>query len=143
MTKKDLKKQALSDADSMRPFYSENRNSSKPTLFSCNSGKNEENRLVLRRLNYKQRTAENALGVREIGSLSFINSRLFARRESEFKEKHGSEGELLDLKRVKSQCNAAATYAQYSVQSTNRLLHSGILEAETRLQRLDLDSEVA
>ena len=56
--------------------------------------------------------AENALGVMEIASLSLINSGLFARPVAEFKGKHGSEGELLELKRVKFPSNTAATYAQ-------------------------------
>ena len=79
----------------------------------------------------------------ETASLSFINSRPSARLRLEFKEKHGSEGELYDLKRVKFQSSIAAVYARYSVQSTNRMLRLNDLEAETRLQRLDLDVEVA
>jgi hypothetical protein len=55
--------------------------------------------------------AENAIEAMEIASLSLINSRLFARLEAEFKEKHGSEWELSDLKRVKFSTIAAATYA--------------------------------
>ena len=48
----------------------------------------------------------------EITSLSFINSRLSTRLWLEFKEKHGSERQLSDLKRVKVQPDTAAAYAR-------------------------------
>jgi len=79
----------------------------------------------------------------EIRSLDFINSRPFARRNREFKEKHGSVGILSSLKRVKFPAIRVAQYAYWRVQSTNRMWELNELEAETRFQRLDLNVKVA